>query len=533
MILREIVTKLGFDIDHKKLKEFDGAIAKIKTNIAGLGAAATIAKRAVYGIVAATTGLSLLSLNTAKSAKNTEQLAERLGVTVEELQSVELAAQSTGLGVNELSDSMNTFHKKLGDVGNGNTEASREIRRLGVNFTGANGKIKSSFQLYEELAQKIDAIKSPIARASALQKVFGTENIEIARLFTNGGEAIRKQREEIEKIGYIIDSKGIKSSKEFLKSWAEFQIILSSVKKELSIKFMPVFNDMIKAFKGWFIENRKLISQNISSFINILSKVLGLLFRALDIILTPISKLITLMGGLENTISVLGIAFAFLLTPRIYKAITAFRLLTVTLLANPISWITILVGALALAIGLLIDDLWNWVSGNKSVLGVILKDWLGFEGSFKEIVDGITGYATSQFKKITDWLLTNPLGVKIEGEVLKKGEKGEKTDFTTPGGLTVTKVTGNRLKIPGLDTPKTQPTTPILNPSSSSSGIAPKKFSSNENTVTQYITAPITVTVPTGTSTEQSRAIATQVAQEMQLQFNVNMQRGLDALSSR
>lgn len=528
MILREIITKLGFEIDQKKIGQFHNAITKMKSDLASLAPAAQLAKNAIYGIVAATTALSLLALHTAKSVRATDQLAEKLDVTAEELQSVELAAQSTGLGVNELSDSMATFHSKLGDLSTGNTEASREIKKLGITFSGSNGQIKSSFQLFEELAQKIDAIKNPISKANALQKIFGTENIEVARLFKNGGEAIKKQREEIEKIGYIISTDGIKSSKEYLKSWAEFQIILSSVKKELSIKFMPVFKEMMEAFKGWFIDNKKLISQNISSFINILSKVLGVLFRAINMILTPISKLIDIMGGLENTVSVLGIAFAVVLTPKIYAAVAAIRTLTVTMLANPITWITVAIGLLAVAIGLLVNDLWHWVKGNDSVIGRVLADWKGFKIEFFNIIDSINEYFVAKFKAMAEWFSdfwNNTLNLDDILNKISKATGITKTqDNTTGNTTTLDHITKGGLKV--------YTSQPLLNPNSASSSIVPSNTFSTKD-VKQYITENITITVPTGTSSEQARAIATQVTQEMQLQFDVNMQRGLDSLGSR
>jgi chromosome segregation ATPase len=529
MILREIVTKLSFLIDQKKLFKFNDTIAQIKDNLNELGKYSNLAKKSLLGLTGTATAISLLSLHTAKVAKTADQLAEKLGITAEELQSIELAAQSTGLGVGELSESMNVFHKKLGDIGQGNNEATREMARLGIVFTGVNGKVKSSFQLYEELAQKIDSINSPIARASALQKVLGTDNIELARLFKNGGESLRQQRIEIEKIGYIIDSRGIKSSKDYIKSWSELQIIVSSVKKELSIKFMPVFNNMIKAFKGWFIENRKIISQNISSFINVLSIALNILFRALQLIITPINKVIEVMGGFENAVSVVGIALAFILTPRILAAVSAFRALTVAMLTNPLTWIIAGLAALGVAIGLVINDLYHWVQGNESAVGIIGVHWYKFKVKFFGVIDDITDYFVSKFKDLASWFtgfwndtlnFDNIVNKISKATGIKKAEDIEIKLARDAARPRFTGLTGATSAI-------------SLSPNSPTSGVISGNNYNSDKKVNQYITENITVTVPSGTSSEQSASIATQIAQEMQLQFNVNMQRGIDSISGR
>jgi hypothetical protein len=534
MILREIVTKLGFTIDDKKLKDFENSINKVKTNIKGLAGAANLAKSAVFAIVAAATGLSLLSLHTAKSVRATEQLADKLGLTAQELQSVELAAQSTGLGVNELSDSMNSFHKKLGDIGQGSTEASREMMRLGIVFTDTNGKIKSSFQLYEELAQKIDSIKSPIARAAALQRVLGTDNIELAKLFRDGGAALRTQREEIEKISYIIDSKGVKSSKEFLKSWGEFQIIIGSVKKELSVKFMPVFNNMMKVFKEWFGQNRKLISQNITSFINLLSIALGGLFKAFQVLMTPVNALITGMGGLENVVSVFGTALAVIYTPRIWSAVIATRAWTVALLANPVTWITVAVGALAVAIGLLVNDLWSWSQNNTSVIGYVLKEWFGFEEDFK----GIMARMSDALAPILEPILhPHKFHQKLLDRFNELMEEDAAIEAGHIGGANK-KITSNLTSyqqklLSGDASFSNYIDRPIVNPISTTNGIVASNPYNPGGKVSQYITENISINVPSGTTSEQSRVIATQVAEAMQMQFNVNMLRATDGLSNR
>ena len=74
---------------------------------------------------------------------------------------------------------------------------------------------------------------------------------------------------------------------------------------------------------------------------------------------------------------------------------------------------------------------------------------------------------------------------------------------------------------------------PLINPSSSINGVSPVNNNSTANKVDQYITENIVVNVPVGTTAEQSRIIADQVTNAFQEQFNYNILRGLDSLSSR
>jgi peroxiredoxin len=587
MILRELVTRLGFELDDKNLKKFEQSIDDAKTKLAGFGKSITAAKFAITGLVAAATGLTVLSVSVAKAAKETEYLADQLGITTDDLQSLELVAQDTGLEVNELSKSFASFNKQLGTIDASSKVVTDELNRLNISTKDNNGNLKSSFVLYGEAAKKIAAIKDPIKQAAISQKLLGTSNKEVAKLFDTTNEAFQKQREEITRLGYVIDSKGIQSSKEFIKSWNNLKIIIDGVKKELAVKFMPVFSRTIDMFKIWYVANRKIISQSITSFINILSAAFSFLFKAINLVLTPVKYLITLFGGLENTINVLSITLGILAIPRILAAANAVRVLTIALLANPVTWVTAAIIALSVAIALIIDDLMAWASGNTSLIATLLKEWFGFESTFEEIIDNVVSFFKSSFESLGKWFssffdgildtiktVTDFVGSGIDKvrektifrKVVNEEDRQVKIISTSDD---INNLNDKALKVDiernetvlrkielvdesNLDEPRirkpiqlidesnlndeftpSRNLEPIINPSSSINGVSPVSNKNTNNNVSQYITENITVNVPTGTTAEQSRIIADQITNEIQEQFNYNILRGMDSLSNR
>ncbi len=530
-IVREIVTKFGFTIDEKKIKQFENSISQIKARIDSITPSLRNARRAFYSVTGTATALTLLANNTAKSALETEQLAKKLGKTSQEMQGLELVAQSTGVDIKDLVKSMSSFNSK----------------------------------------------------------------------------SIREQQNEIVKLGYIINSKGIESSKKFIKSWAEFKIIINSVKRELSIQFMPVFTTMANKFKAWYLDNRKLISQNISSFINILTIAFQGLFSAINLILMPVNAIIKLFGGLENTISVLGIGLGVTLIPKILKSAAAIRALTVAMLANPVTWLVGMYAALGVTVGLVLNDLWSWAHGNESVTGYVLKEWRGFEGSFNDIMDNISSKLTSLIEKFADLyysslagtgsIRVNPqqkfkeldeelkaiaaghvgskqlknkakpstLNNKLDNQIidnqtveiidintLNADEKRRLRDLDNrlnnpepqiieiddsnnsfPDLVDINNIDNEERSIINQMDSKDNPS-PIIDPFSESNGIVSNNTYNQGAKVNQYISSNITVTVPSGTSSDQAKAIADQVKDEFQVQFGAQTwQRGIDAMSGR
>ena len=586
MILRELVTRLGFELDDKNLKKFEQSIDDAKTKLAGFGKAITLAKVAVTGLVATATGLTVLSISVAKAAKETEELSQQLGITTDDLQSLELVAQDTGLEVNELSKSFSSFNKQLGTIETSGKALTDELNRLNISTKDNNGNLKSSFVLYEEVAKKIADIKDPIKQAAVSQRLLGTSNKEVAKLFDTTNEAFQKQREEITQLGYIIDSKGIQSSKDFIKSWNNLKIIIDGVKKELAVKFMPVFSRTIDMFKTWYVANRKIISQSITSFINILSAAFSFLFKAINLLLTPVKYLTNLLGGLENTINVLAITLGVLAIPRILAAANAVRVLTIALLANPVTWVTAAIIALSVAIALIIDDLMAWATGNTSLISTLLKEWFGFEKTFDEIIDGVVDYFKTSFESLAKWFtslfdgildtiktVTDFIGSGIDKvrektifrKVVSEEERQVKViraddianikDESVKADLERKETVLRKIELvneDNLDEPRARSQIqlidesnlndeiirpnnlqPLINPSSSINGVSPVNNNSTANKVNQYITENIVVNVPVGTTAEQSRIIADQVTNAFQEQFNYNILRGLDSLSNR
>lgn len=588
MILRELVTRLGFELDDKNLKKFEQSINDAKTKLAGFGKAITAAKVAVTGLVATATGLTVLSISVAKAAKETDELANKLGITTDDLQSLELVAQGTGLEVDELSKSFASFNKQLGTIDTASKIVTDDLNRLNISTKDNNGNLKSSFVLYEEATKKITAIKDPIKQAAISQRLLGTSNKNVAKLFNTTNEAFQKQREEITQLGYIIDSKGIQSSKEFIKSWNNLKIIIDGVKKELAVKFMPVFSRTIDMFKTWYVANRKIISQSITSFINILSAAFNILFKAINIVLTPIKYLIDLFGGLENTVRVLSITLGILMIPRMLAAASAVRVLTVALLSNPVTWVTAAIIALSAAIALIIDDLIVWATGNTSLIATLLKEWFGFEKTFDEIIDSIINFFKSSFESLGKWFTSffdgildtiktvkDFIGSGIDAvrektifrKVVSEEERQVKViqldnkvntlkDEAVKADIERKETILRKIELvneDNLDEPQRRRQVqlidesnlnddlvgsnnlqPLINPNSSINGVSPINNNSiANNKVDQYITENIVVNVPAGTSAEQSRIIADQVTNVFQEQFNYNILRGLDSLSSR
>ena len=466
------------------------------------------------------------------------------------------------------------FNSALNTSSSTTNQTTREIQSLGISLTDVGGHLRQSKDLYFEVAHAVGKVGDANKQLHLSRKLFGQSNTELVSILSEGNEAYAKRREEVLKLSSVIDSKGLKSSRELTKSWRNFGIIVDNVKKELSIKFIPVFNKVLKKFAQWFIENKEIISQNITGFINVLSGAFSVLGKVIDIILTPIKALIELFGGLENTVRVLGVALSVVFAPAILSAARAVGVLTVALLSNPLTgWIAIL-SAAGIAIGLLVDDLYNFANGAKSVTAVVLKYFFDFEGSFEDIINNITGFFFDKFTAMKDFFESVvdsfSFGLKKTVKETNKAKKDASfIDEKTGLNITLREDPENRKLVskqeetsankPKIRFVKKEPTSVAQDNSfvDSSTGLNvtsvqdSKFFKSNPvilkpdlsrlntnsinsrnvtNRVTNNITENISISVPAGTAEQQASIITEQVSEAMQKQFDSNILRGRDSI---
>lgn len=130
--------------------------------------------------------------------------ARKVGVTTTQLQEYQHAARLAGVEQGELSLGLRFLTRNVGEAAQGSRAATDNFRRLGVNIRDASGEIKSTDQIFEEVADSISRMGSESRRNAALMELFGRSGVALAPLFEQGAEGIRAAREEAQRLGLVI-----------------------------------------------------------------------------------------------------------------------------------------------------------------------------------------------------------------------------------------------------------------------------------------------------------------------------------------
>lgn len=172
-----------------------GGIGQFGTALAGLINPATLALGAVaaFGAGAVAVGRGLVQLE--GEVERLTQLADRLGVSFDFIQVLEVAASQTGSSIDSLGTSFTKFLRSLDDARDGGRAAAEAFVELGISAEEVRGSNPES--LFTRAADAIAKMEDPAKRAATAVALFGKSGAELLPVFRQLGQAAL----DIERIG--------------------------------------------------------------------------------------------------------------------------------------------------------------------------------------------------------------------------------------------------------------------------------------------------------------------------------------------
>lgn len=386
MIVRELITKLGFKTDTGALNKFEGGVKSATISVVALTAAITSAVTAMFAFVE----------SAAKAGDRLDKLRDIIGFTTKNYQLLEGAANLAGIENEEFSKSLQLFSRSIGMARQGMSQYIKEFAILGINMRDGNGQLKNNKELLLEVADAFQhKLKNNVDRAAVSQLLFGRSGLKMINFLEKGRKGIEEATTEFGKYAFILDKKAIKQSQVFRDSQFLLTAAFKGLKNEIGIGLMPVVQKMINETLKWLAANRKLIVSGLIKFFKtmlFLAKGLGKVMKFLvSVVKSAVDIWLHLNRAFGITVKLLTALFALniLLKIKLIKNIIAGVGTTLEFLLSPIGAIT----AAILALILVLDDVAVYMTGGKSVTGELVKKFPAVKTIIKFIILNIKAMA--------------------------------------------------------------------------------------------------------------------------------------------
>ena len=340
-VIDSLVAKLSFDFDDKALEEFNNGMEQAGKAVAVIAAGAAAAGAAIFAF-------------TSKIAEQNDKIgkmAQRVGLAAQTINELGFVAQLNGGSIDSMNSSIENLSKTASEAARGLGAGVEVFGLLGISATDANGQIKQTDELLLDVADAVSQLGSQSEKLELLNKL----GIDASLLLTleQGSAAIRKQRDRVKELGFVLDKDATEAAARFNDSMLDVTTIIDGITSAIGTKLMKQINPMIDAFVKWFIANKEIIKQNLNVFFEKLTKAITAIFNIGRRVVNVIDAIVQAFGGWANSI---GIVSAALLA------------LNIKILLIPA-----LILAAGAAIFLLIEDLVAFANGADSQLGALAE----------------------------------------------------------------------------------------------------------------------------------------------------------------
>lgn len=404
-VVDEFITLLSLEEDPRNSK----VAGNMKGALGGIAKAAAIAGAAFSALKGAT----LLWVNSvADSVDAGGKFADSIGMAYETLQELEFAAQRSGGSIQGLRTGIAGF---LRLAKNESGKTSTAFKAFGIQMQDAQGKARPLIDVLGDVAAQMEGMEK--SDAFQLGRKIGL-NKDTIMMLQNGKEGLAKLRQEARDLGAIIPEDAKYSAAEYNDAVHNIMAAWKGLSEYVIVKVMPTLTENINLFKDWIIQNRELIQTKLQDFLE------GLV-RALRGVTRGVKYFASILRGVGSVISALipdlskfgaqlddaeGIAIAVAAALSVLtvalgvkavvaivaatKAFVAFGIAAWTAASGVIvaTWPFLALGAAIAAVVLIVQDLYTYFTGGKSVTGAMVKALKGpVVRAWKSTVDAISG----------------------------------------------------------------------------------------------------------------------------------------------
>jgi hypothetical protein len=340
MTVASLFARIGLKTDEEKAKSFTRSMNVAKTTLIGVAGVAT-------GTALAIRKITNDAMNAAVAFK---QFEVETGSSAQELQKWQAVAEQTNQSAESVTSAIKAITSNQEKIRLGQGDIS------GYQLLGIDPR-QDPFKILEELREKTEGMTQGMKRNILAQMGIGAGMIQTLELSRDAFDDMASR-------AFIISPQAIETLNRSKAMMDQAARGVQYLKAQIAVGLSPQIEKTTKAIIKFIKANEDGFIEGFKKAYSILSKFLGALGNAGRVI----NSMITATIGWNNAFKIL---------------IGTIALLNASLLLSPIGLIT---AGIILLIAV-IDDLYVYSKGGKSLFGEMMKNFPALEGNLKNLFD--------------------------------------------------------------------------------------------------------------------------------------------------
>lgn len=245
------------------LKAAQGGLSRFgKAVQSGLTVAATAAGAAIGAMGYAVKG-------TIDAADDMSKAASKIGIPIEELSRLKYAADLSGVSFEGLQTAVGRLSRVMNEAKNGNQAAVDSFAQLGVTATNADGSLKTTTTVLQEMADRFAAMPDGAEKTALAMELMGRSGATMIPLLNGGADALAKLAAEADTFGQVFTAEMGVQAETFNDNISRLTGTFGALTARIAQHLLPYLAE----FTNWLVANTPQITQFAVSTVQVFGQI--------------------------------------------------------------------------------------------------------------------------------------------------------------------------------------------------------------------------------------------------------------------
>ena len=226
----------AFDKTQRAFASVRAGLGKVKSSVFNV-------RNAVVGL-----GATLALKQFAGQIDDLAKASGRLGLTVNELQSLQFAAGQTGVSSDELTKGLERFSRSIGETAQGIGSAKEEFEQLGISVKNADGSLKPTTTLLNEVSDGLKDVSDPAERVRIAFDLFGRSGVKLINTLKGGSDSLTELRDRFNDITIALTEDQAKAVEQANDGFDRLAKTFTSFGQSITATVLPGIQHVAEAF---------------------------------------------------------------------------------------------------------------------------------------------------------------------------------------------------------------------------------------------------------------------------------------------
>ena len=228
----------AMDKTAKAFKSVQGRVGKLTKNLGGL-------KTALAGAAGAAAFAKLAS-----SGDQMIKFADRIGVTVESISTLNFVAERSGVSMDVLSRALQQGARQISEAAQGTGTAADALKELGLDAERLN--LMSPDKQLNEIAKAMESVEVRGDKVRIAMDIFGRSGSELLQIMDGTQESIGQLSDKVESLGGVMSRQQAETFAEYEDAVTNLKTAFAGIGRTLAAVVAPAITFVIEKFAQFF-----------------------------------------------------------------------------------------------------------------------------------------------------------------------------------------------------------------------------------------------------------------------------------------